>query len=165
MDFVQEFVLLYAGDEQLVSELDHKMQEYVDSVVKEHTEIMKVLKRQDDIAMLLNTLNDMADLMDQSLGDSILLPNRHYVVKGHLLYLDVKASYRALSLYIRKFAADVYLTDGNSFIAQLGHKDYVEYKPQNIDIITKGKPRVTIGIDISKAEAAGVVLDNFGGKK
>jgi hypothetical protein len=118
----------------------------------------------DDIAMVLNTLNDMADLMDSSLGDLVLMPNRHYKIIKGVLYLDIFHDYRLLSSYVRKFNADIYLTDRSSFIAQLDHKEYVIQKATKSDKIIPGKKRIVVGINIELAAESKIVLDNFGGK-
>jgi hypothetical protein len=164
MDFLQQFILIYTGDEKLVDYLQSLINEYKNSFTSEATAIHNEVRKMDDIAMVLNTLNDMADLMDSSLGDLVLMPNRHYKIIKGVLYLDIFHAYRLLSSYVRKFNADIYLTDRSSFIAQLDHKEYVIQKATKSDKIIPGKKRIVVGINIELAAESKIVLDNFGGK-
>lgn len=165
MDFLQQFVLLYTGDERLVDQLQAKMDKYKNSFTSDSQAIHNEIRKTDDITNALATINDLADMMDTSLGDLALMPNRHYKVEGDILYLDVFAVYRNLSQYVKKFNLDIYLTDRSSFLAQLAQKTYTVKKPERIDKIVPGKVRVTIGISLSGARLMGLLMDNFGGKK
>ncbi len=163
MDFLQQYILLYTGDERLVEELQSRMDLYVQSFKSEAHEIHNEIRHMDDISQVINQFNDLADLMDSSLGDLVLMPNRHYKVVKGILYIDIFACYKFVSVYTKKYGIKLYLTDRASFIAQLGHKEYVDAKPAKRDIIISDRVRVTVGINIAKASEENIVLDNFKG--
>lgn len=163
MDFLQQYILLYTGDEILVEKLQKRMDIYVQSFKAEAHEIHNEIRNMDDISMIITQFNDIADLMDSSLGELALMPNRHYRVHKGVLYIDVFACYKFVSVYTKKYGIKLYLTDRASFIAQLNHKEYIKEKAGKRDIIVAGKSRVTVGIDIEKALENNIVLDNFKG--
>ncbi len=163
IDFVQQYILLYTGDEQLVDKLDAKMKIYINSFKTESMAIHNEIRRMDDIGNIINLFNDLADLTDGAIGDMVLLPNKHYTVIKNILYIDVFACYKNISIYIRKYDLGVYLTDRTSFISQINHKNYVAKKAAKVDIIIKGKKRVVVGIDINRAKSLNITLDNFKG--
>ena len=163
MDYLEQFILLYTGDEKLVDKLQAKMTNFIDSFELEANEVYNEIRNLDDIANALIQLNDLADLMDTSLGDMVLMPNRHYAVQKGILYLDIYACYRSLQQYVKKFGIDLYLTDRSSFVGQLNHKDYVVKKAVKSDIIMPTKMRLVVGIDIEAAEDNKIILDNFKG--
>ena len=163
MDFVEQYILLYTGDENLVDSLQLKMKQYIDTFKSEANEIHNEIRNMDDISTIINQFNDLADLMDSSLGELVLMPNRHYKVKKNVLYLDIFACYKFIAAYTKKYGIKVYLTDRSSFIAQLNHKEYVVQKATKKDIIIPSKNRITVGIDIRKAAENNIILDNFKG--
>jgi hypothetical protein len=163
MDFVQQYILLYTGDEHLVDTLEEKMTLYRESFRTESMAVHNEIRRMDDIANILNLFNDIADLTDIGIGDLVLMPNRHYSHENGILYIDVFACYKNISMYIKKYDLGVYLTDRTSFIAQLNHKDYTLSKAKKQDRITPGKKRVTVGISVARAAASNINFDNFKG--
>ncbi len=163
MDFLQQYILLYTGDEALVDDIQKRMDIYVQSFKTEAHEIHNEIRNMDDISAIINQFNDLADLMDSSLGDLVLMPNRHYKVVKNVLYIDLFACYKFVSVYTKKFGIKLYLTDRASFISQLGHKEYVVKKAAKTDVIVAGKNRVVIGIDINSALENNIILDNFKG--
>ncbi len=165
LDFVEQYILLYTGDEHLVDMLQKKMNRYVDSFKAESNEIHNELRNMDDISVIINQLNDLADLMDSGLGELVLMPNRHYKVEKGILYLDIFACYKYVSVYTKKYGINLYMTDRSSFIAQLNHKEYIDVKATKKDIITSDKVRIIIGINIAKALRSNINLDNFKGVK
>lgn len=163
LDFVQQYVLIYTGDERLVDTLQQCMDIYVTSFKHDFASISNELRRLDDIGAILFQLNDIADLSDTSLGDLVLMPNRHYKIIKNILYLDVMACYKLVSVYTRKYNIHLYITDRSSFIAQLSHKSYATVKATKTDIIIPSKPRIVIGIDLNLAKEENLVFDNFKG--
>ena len=163
MDFVQQYVLLYTGDERLVDSLEEKLQIYKDSFKTEAMAVHNEIRRMDDISNILNLFNDIADLTDMGIGDLVLMPNKHYVVSKGVIFFDIFACYKNISMYIKKYDLGVYLTDRTSFIAQINHKDYIAESARKSDRIVAGKKRVTVGVSILKAQQNNINFDNFKG--
>ena len=163
MDYLYQFIELYTGDKKLIKKAESLVNVYLESFKAEANEVHNEIRNMDDIANSLVQLNDLADLLDSSLGDLILMPNRHYKVVKGILYIDLYSCYKLMSLYIKKFNIDLYLTDRTSFIGQLNHKSYVTVKTRKSDAIVKSKYRLVVGIDIEAAADHNILLDNFKG--
>lgn len=163
MDFVQQYVLVYTGDEQLVDTIQSYMDIYVASFKQDFMAVGNELRKMDDISAILLQLNDLADLSDSSLGDLVLMPNRHYRIKDGVLYIDVLACYKLVSAYTKKYGIHLYITDRSSFIAQLSHKAFSTFKASKSDIIINEKPRIVVGINLELAKEQNLIFDNFKG--
>ena len=164
MDFIEQYVLLYTSDEILVERLQTVMSEYIDSFNSVATVVYNELRSQDDTAQSLSVMNDIADLMNPTIGDFVLMQNRHYKYEDGILYIDVGACYLNLNNYVQRNHLGLYLTDKSSFLMQLNQKDYVVAKMQKSDKIIPGKVRMIVGIDLLEALSHGVILDNFAKK-
>jgi len=161
MDYLQQYVLLYTSDEALVDKMQVAMNSYIKSCTSEANLVYQEMKSMDDIAQSLTIMNDIADLMNITVGDLILMKDRHYLIENGILYLDIMACYNNLSAYIHKNKISVYLTDRVSFASQMSKKSYVTVKIHRSDKIIKGKHRAIIGINTYLASKENIVLDNF----
>jgi len=164
MDLIEQYVLLYTSDESLVEKLAGIMNEYVSSFNSHSTKVYNEMRGMDDTVQSLNSLNDLADLINPNLGDLALMRNRQYTIEDGILYIDVAACYTNLSIYIQKNRLNLYLTDKSSFLMQLNQKNYVTKKMFKSDKIISGRQRMLVGINLELAEASSVVLDNFSRK-
>lgn len=160
INYLEYFILINTGDEKLVNKIMDKVALYKATFKSSLHKISNEMRSIDDITLAVNTLNDLADMGDATLGDSLLLPNRHYTVDKdkNILYLDIFACYRLLRMYIKRFELDIYLTDKASFLAQLNHKEFVVKKVFKSDIIAS-KTRAVVGISMDPKYK--LQLDNF----
>lgn len=164
-EYIEQYLLLYTGDEKLVEKFSSRVDAYKASFEAESSQVYNEVRSLDDIAQILIQLNEMADLMDSTLGDNVLMRQRHYIVKNNILYLDLVACYKLLNAYVKRMHINLYLTDRLSFISQLNQKDYVVVKTSKTDVIVANKPRLVVGIDLTLANGFNIVLDNFRGEQ
>jgi hypothetical protein len=160
LDYLEQYLLLYTGDEALVDSLEEKIKLYLSTATTNENKIINQVESLDDVAQVLLILNDLADIMNDALGDNAVHKNRHYKLEGMQLHIDVRACYFAISGYIKKNHLDIYLTDSSSFINQLSQRPYCRYKAHRSTKVS-GKDRIIITLDVEVASMHGITLDNF----